>query len=82
LLPETTDGGWTFTDIDIARARLIRDLVEAFEVNEAAVPVILDLIDQRQALEARMRDLLTALGDEPEQVRRAILVRCLEKGHG
>jgi chaperone modulatory protein CbpM len=82
LLPETTDGGWSFAEIDIARARLIRDLVEAFEVNEAAVPVILDLIDQRQALEGRMRELLTALGEEPEQVRRAILSRCLEKRHG
>jgi chaperone modulatory protein CbpM len=78
LLPEETDGDWQFTDIDIARARLIRDLVEAFEVNEAAVPVILDLIDQRQALEARMRDLFQSLGEESEQVRRAVLSRCLE----
>jgi chaperone modulatory protein CbpM len=77
-LPEETDGDWQFTDIDIARARLIRDLVEAFEVNEAAVPVILDLIDQRQALEARMRDLFQSLGEESEQVRRAVLSRCLE----
>ncbi len=82
LLPQQTDGDWQFADIDVARARLIRDLVDAFEVNEAAVPVILDLIDQRQALEARMRGLLSALGEEPATVRRAVLTRCLENDRG
>jgi len=80
LLPETTGEDWQFTEIDIARAKLIRDLVEAFEVNEAAIPVILDLIDQRQALEARMRELFVTLAEEPEQVRRSILSRCLTRG--
>lgn len=31
---------------DIARARLIGDLQEIFGVNEAAIPVILHLVDQ------------------------------------
>lgn len=31
---------------DLARARLIRDLKENFEVNDEAVPIILNLIDQ------------------------------------
>ena len=82
LLPESVEGDWTFTEIDIARARLIRDLFEAFEVNEAAVPVILDLIDQRQALEGRMRDLFAALGEEPASVRRGVLARCLKRLEG
>jgi len=77
ILPEGVGGAWQFTDIDVARAKLIRDLVEAFEVNEAAVPLILDLIDQRQALEARMRQLFGALAEEPKQVRRSVLSRCL-----
>lgn len=79
LLPESVDNSWTFTDIDIARARLIRDLVEALEVNEAAVPVILDLIDQRQALEGRMRGLFAALSEESETVRHSVLSRCLKR---
>lgn len=82
LLPESVEGAWTFTEIDVARARLIRDLIEAFEVNDAAVPVILDLIDQRQALEGRMRDLFVALGEEPAAVRRGVLARCLARREG
>ncbi len=82
LLPESVEGDWTFTEIDIARARLIRDLFEAFEVNDAAVPVILDLIDQRQALEGRMRDLFAALGEQPASVRRGVLARCLKRLEG
>lgn len=43
------------TDADAARARLIRDLVDDFGVNEEGVEIVLHLVDQlhglRQALE-------------------------------
>ena len=35
-----------FDQEDLARARLVLDLLETFEVNKEAVPIILHLVDQ------------------------------------
>lgn len=40
---------------DIARARLIRELQEDFGVNDAAVPIILHLVDQLQKIRRELR---------------------------
>jgi len=75
VLPVEVDGDWQFAEVDLARARLIRDLRRDFGVNEAAVPLILDLIDQRTGMECRIRRMLEALADQPEALRREILER-------
>jgi chaperone modulatory protein CbpM len=55
LIPEQTSAGMNFSDVDVARARLIRDLKTDFGVNDEGVDVILHLVDQlhgfRRALE-------------------------------
>lgn len=55
LIPAETAAGVRFTECDIARASLIRDLQRDFGVNEAGIELILHLVDQlngaRQALE-------------------------------
>jgi chaperone modulatory protein CbpM len=55
LVPEQTSAGMNFSDMDVARARLIRDLKADFGVNDEGVDVILHLVDQlhglRRALE-------------------------------
>ncbi len=55
LIPEQTSAGMNFSDMDVARARLIRDLKADFGVNDEGVDVILHLVDQlhglRRALE-------------------------------
>jgi len=59
LLPEQPDTGLRFSDIDVARARLIQELTARLGVNNEGVDVILHLMDQlhglRQAL-AQLRD--------------------------
>lgn len=75
LLPVEVDGDLQFAEVDLARARLIRDLRSGLGINEAAVPVILDLIDQRHAMEQRLRILLEALADQPEDLRRSLAER-------
>ena len=75
LLPVEVDGDLQFAEVDLARARLIRDLRSGLGINEAAVPVILDLIDQRHAMEQRLRSLLEALADQPEDLRRNLAER-------
>jgi chaperone modulatory protein CbpM len=61
LIPEQTSGGANFSDLDVARAHLIRDLKADFGVNDEGVDVILHLVDQlhglRRAFEQLRKDL-------------------------
>lgn len=47
-----------FTDADVARAALIRDLKRDLDVNDPGVGVILSLIDQVHGLRRTVADLL------------------------
>jgi len=60
LVPEQTSGGMNFSDMDVARARLIRDLKVDFGVNDEGVDVILHLMDQLHGL----RRVLAQLGKD------------------
>ena len=46
------------TDVDLARAQLIRDLREDFGVNDEGVSVILHLVDQMHGLRRSMQGLI------------------------
>jgi chaperone modulatory protein CbpM len=61
LVPPQTDPELMFSDIDIARAQLIRDLREDLGVNDEGVSVVLHLIDQMHGLRRSMQDLLDEL---------------------
>jgi chaperone modulatory protein CbpM len=50
LLPEETDAGLWFSDMDVARARLIQELAGAFGINEPGIDLILHLVDQMHGL--------------------------------
>ncbi len=52
------NGDHRLSEIDIARARLIHDLKNNIGVNDEAVPLILDLIDQLHGLRRAMRNLV------------------------
>jgi chaperone modulatory protein CbpM len=58
--PVRRGGELLFHDIDIARLHLILDLHE-MEVGEAAVPVVLSLLDQLHDTRRQMRRLVQAL---------------------
>jgi chaperone modulatory protein CbpM len=47
-----------FSDIDLARAQLIGDLRSDLGVNDEAVPIVLDLIDQIHGLRRLVRELV------------------------
>jgi chaperone modulatory protein CbpM len=57
LIPQETSAGMTFSDIDVARARLIQDLKTDFGVNEEGVDVILHLVDQLHGLRRALAQL-------------------------
>jgi chaperone modulatory protein CbpM len=50
LIPDQTSAEMTFSDTDVARAHLIRDLKGDFGVNDEGVDVILHLVDQLHGL--------------------------------
>ena len=60
LIPTQTDAELSFSDTDVARAHLIRDLKGVFGINDEGVDVILHLVDQlhglRRALDQLHRD--------------------------
>jgi chaperone modulatory protein CbpM len=58
LVPPQTDPEVMFSDVDLARVQLIRDLREDFGVNDEGVSVILHLVDQMHGLRRSMRELL------------------------
>ena len=47
---EQVEENWMFDDEDLARARLILELQSEFGVNDEAVPIILHLVDQLNAI--------------------------------
>ena len=57
LIPDETFGGMNFSDVDLARARLIRDLKTGFGVNGEGIDVILHLMDQLHGLRRALDQL-------------------------
>jgi len=54
--PDGRPGGYAFHDIDVARVRLIQELRDDLEVDEATLPVVLMLLDQLYDLRRRLGD--------------------------
>src|ERR1700681_3087152 len=80
LLPRQDGDKRNFSEVDLARAQLIRDL-ENLGLNDEAVPVILDLVDQVHGLRRTLRELLSALHAQPEAMRRWIIADLHERAH-
>jgi chaperone modulatory protein CbpM len=73
LIPDRDGGTRRFTDIDLARAQLIRDLKQDLGVNDESIPVILDLVDQLHGVRRTLHRLLSAICTQPEATRRRIV---------
>jgi chaperone modulatory protein CbpM len=73
LCPRDEPGGPAYAEIDVARAHLIRDLRHDFGINDEGVSVVLDLVDQLHGLRRTFRDVLAALGAEPDSTRLRIM---------
>jgi chaperone modulatory protein CbpM len=69
LAPRGASGEWMFSEIDLARTRLIQDLTEDFGVNDEGVPIILGLIDQLHGLRRALGELLVAVRAQPANTR-------------
>jgi len=70
--PEGRAGAWLFHDIDVARIRLIVELRGTMEVDEAAMPTVLSLLDQVYAMRRAVQRLNRALAVAPAEVREGL----------
>jgi chaperone modulatory protein CbpM len=68
LAPGRVEGRVHYSEVDLARAHLINDLT-GLGVNEAGVPIVLDLVDQLHGLRRVLRDVLAASSGQPPDVR-------------
>src|SRR6516162_7426932 len=61
LIPGESAGELTFSDADIARAQLIRDLRSDLGVNDEGIGVILNLVDQVHGLRGVLTEVLRSV---------------------
>ncbi|MBV8754864.1 MAG: MerR family transcriptional regulator [Hyphomicrobiales bacterium] len=73
LMPRRDAEAADFSETDLARARLIRDLQHDMGVNAEAIPIILDLLDQVHGLRHMLRGVATAVCTQPDETRARIV---------
>lgn len=69
------DGEPVFSDVDVARVRLIRECRVELEIAADAMPVVLSLLDQVHGLRRELAVLADAVSGQPDEVRRDIMAR-------
>jgi chaperone modulatory protein CbpM len=72
IRPTLNDGEPLFDEADMARARLIAELRQDFNVSDEAMPVVLQLLDQVYALRKALNDLTQAIKACPAEVQEMI----------
>jgi chaperone modulatory protein CbpM len=77
VLPHKRDDDFVFDDVDLARARLIRELRVDLMVNEEAIPVVLSLLDQVHALRRTLARVNSAI-DRASPTARAEIATLLK----
>lgn len=78
--PTHTPEGFFFDDVDEARIALIRELSQDLLVDDEALAMVLNLLDQLYAARQMLRTVEDAIEACPEPVRREIRAR-LTRSH-
>lgn len=78
LMPHAQSESDYLTELDLARAHLIRDLCE-LGANDEAIPIILDLVDHVHTLRRTVEDLVTGIHRQPEDLRKTFLTAWAEQ---
>lgn len=72
IAPEGEGAPALFDEIDIARVRLVAELREDCALPDAAIPVVLSLLDQIHGLRRELKSLAAAIDTAPEDIRTRI----------
>jgi chaperone modulatory protein CbpM len=71
LVPPQTEPEPAFSEVDLARVQLIRDLREDLGVNDEGISVVLHLLDQMHGLRRSMHRLLDEFRAQTEARKQA-----------
>ena len=63
---------WVFTELDLGRLRLLRDLQIDMAVDDAALPLVLSLLDQVYALRGTLRVVMDVVNEAPAALRERV----------
>ena len=81
--PDTSATGeeevWIFTEIDVARVRLIYDLRRDLDIAEEMVPLMLSLLDQVYDLRCTLKSMSRAIAAQPPELQAAIRAAMTER---
>ncbi len=72
IVPERRSGEYQFSEIDLARLRLICDFRYTFDVEKSTVPLLLSLLDQVYSTRRQLHRLADAVAAQPVEVRQTI----------
>jgi len=79
--PAGNQDGWLFSEIDVARLRLIRELRHELRLEEDALPIVLRLLDQLYDARRRLRRLRDAVDQTaPPEVCQAVRQALVAQG--
>jgi chaperone modulatory protein CbpM len=75
LAPHEREGRLAFAEADVARAALLEELVEDFELDADAAAMVVSLVDQIHGLRRQLRRLGEAVAAEHPEVRARVRER-------
>ena len=70
--PTRESDTYFFSDVDVARVRMICDIRYSCSVEEETLPLVLSLLDQLYATRRTVRQLTDAVAEQPDDIREAI----------
>lgn len=75
IRPVISDAGEIYHDVDYARAQLLCRLSEDYRLEGDALSLVLSVLDEMHGLRGDMMLLMSALAEEPDEIRRRITLR-------
>jgi chaperone modulatory protein CbpM len=72
LRPAGEEDGWTFEEVDVARARLLAELSGDLGFDEDSLETVVDLLDQVHTLRRQLHHIGLAIGRQSAETREAI----------
>jgi chaperone modulatory protein CbpM len=78
LRPAGEEDGWTFEEVDVARARLLAELTGDLGFDEDSLETVVDLLDQVHTLRRQLHKIGLAIGRQPVETREAIAMALME----
>lgn len=72
VVPRRRGDEYLFSDVDVARIALIRELRHELQLDDDTVPLVLSLLDQVYDLRRGLRGLGDAIARQPSDVRESI----------